>query len=55
MSFINVLRRVDGGLSLFLLEFFRAFSKMFFAGGSLWLMFPNIFNLLSLTSGAEVA
>ena len=30
MSFILVLRRVDGGLPLFLLEFFRAFSKMFF-------------------------
>ena len=50
MSFINVLRRVDGGLPLFLFEFFRAFSKMFFSGGSLRHMCPSIFNLLSLTS-----
>ena len=49
MSFINVLRRVHGGLPLFLLEFFRTFPKCFLLAGR-YGMCPSIFNLLSLTS-----
>ena len=54
MSFINVLRRVDGGLPLFLLEFFRAFSKCFLQVGRYGICVPAFSSFSVSLPGAEV-
>ena len=55
MSFINLLRRVDGALPLFLLEFFRAFSKNFLPAGRYGICVPAFSAFSVSLPGAAVA